>query len=637
MPVPLQSTRVDASKRTESIGREDAGAVCVATAALGASFVSTLSRSLLSADDPQPHPPQQQFHRLQSSPRSSTSSFSPHHSHLVSSSFGTSLALGFGPGTSATRLKTHSESLVGSYEESLLSGRTSTPPSKPAVTFLARIGVLGTGATCPPRLRCPRHISLEFAAVYYDWQGMVSVQQQQQQAGPAGLGIGGSTVASAGASSVSATAVPGDSSPYVGVLDLEGYYSTFANKKQQQKQAQTSNSAVTSPSSSSSLAPLPSTPTTTTLGYRIPEQGQIQIVISNPHRTAIKLYLVPYDLRDMPAGTRTFIRQKIFVADDTSSVAAANKSAKGSLRQAVHLEVVCPSRGKYFLFRSIRVVFENRALDATSSSSTTNGISSSPFLLNRCDNVRIETVVAEYATYFPHSTSSHRGSAYSPFANPSFSPPPQLQAPTFSTAASPLATPPSHPLLSPFSHSSSSSYLQSLGRSFTLGSSPLSYSTTSNGQRYADIAESAVVIDDTRGTSLSPGTPLARRLSKLSLQVFYSADDDEDEEPNEEISDTARSSAVMSSKTKDQSDLLSPLDDTNIISTTAVRKKSLQLKKSATAAVICEEEHEQPDEGLDITSSPPPRRGELITWGELHSRSIVFQHQSVGSGTDSSN
>lgn len=92
--------------------------------------------------------------------------------------------------------------------------------------------------------------------------------------------------------------------------------------------------------------------------YRIPQRGQLQIVIKNPNKTAVKLFLVPYDLGDMGPGTKTFIRQKAYsVAED------AEIKEKDSLRYLIHLHIVCPSRGRYYIFRSIRVVFANRVPD----------------------------------------------------------------------------------------------------------------------------------------------------------------------------------------------------------------------------------------------------------------------------------
>ncbi|KAK9316518.1 hypothetical protein V1522DRAFT_400431 [Lipomyces starkeyi] len=307
---------------------------------------SPLSRSAASLSDMTPPP---QSRRLSLSP--SSPPHLPHHGHHA------------GPHARRPSIHhSHSESLIGSYEESLLSGRTSTPSSKPAVTFLARIGVLGTGENCPPKLKCPRHLSLEFEAVYYDWQ--------------------------------MSHAYGGRGTPYVGMLDIEEYYTTQATKALTKEVVHGNYKKHHKKRSKSSAF----------LGYRIPQQGQIQIVISNPHRTAIKLFLIPYDLRDMPVGSRTFLRQKTVVMEEGTG-------SKGSLRQAVHLHVVCPGEKKYYLSKTVRVVFENRALDATTTSGHgVLGVSASPSPIpgSSRENVKVETIMGDYSRYNLESSSKTR-------------------------------------------------------------------------------------------------------------------------------------------------------------------------------------------------------------------------------------
>ncbi|KAK6525653.1 hypothetical protein TWF281_010706 [Arthrobotrys megalospora] len=202
-------------------------------------------------------------------------------------------------------------SFVGSYEESILNGRMSTTPSKP-LQFLAQIGVLGLGK-CKASLKCPTHVTIPFPAYFY------SVGDYDSP------------------------------SPYVGQIDLD--------------------TALQNPSKPSKSFPEG--------GYRIPPRGQLQIIIKNPNKTAVKLFLVPYDLTDMKVGQKTFIRQKSYSADayiDTLTKPGAvpmtpvtaqkmRDKEREALRYLIHLHLCCPSKGRYYLHRNIRLVFANRVPD----------------------------------------------------------------------------------------------------------------------------------------------------------------------------------------------------------------------------------------------------------------------------------
>ena len=48
--------------------------------------------------------------------------------------------------------------------------------------------------------------------------------------------------------------------------------------------------------------------------YRVPCSGLVQVMICNPQRTGIKVFLIKYDFRDMPPNTHTFLRQRTFVS-----------------------------------------------------------------------------------------------------------------------------------------------------------------------------------------------------------------------------------------------------------------------------------------------------------------------------------
>ncbi|KAI9645389.1 hypothetical protein NHQ30_006127 [Ciborinia camelliae] len=255
-------------------------------------------------------------------------------------------------------------SMVGSYEESILRGRMSTTPSKP-FDFVAQIGVLGFGK-CKPSLKCPPHVTLTFPAVFYDYESTNHGRRGKSEDGP---------------------------SPYVGCIDLENGLASPEKAKDNQKMRRNatldrihmddpdtdlSNSGKVSERdvrraekqkrrSASPRAPPGGS-------YRIPEKGQLQIIIKNPNKTAVKLFLVPYDLTGMEPGTKTFIRQRSYSAGPIIySVLSSSPhlstptidplAERPTLRYLVHIHICSPARNRYYLYKSIRVVFANRVPD----------------------------------------------------------------------------------------------------------------------------------------------------------------------------------------------------------------------------------------------------------------------------------
>ncbi|RMD44174.1 hypothetical protein DV735_g995, partial [Chaetothyriales sp. CBS 134920] len=231
-------------------------------------------------------------------------------------------------------------SMIGSFEESILRGRMSTPPSKP-LDFVAQIGVLGKG-DCPAKLKCPAHVSVPFPAVFYNYPTSTNMR----------------------------TLSDDSPSPYVGTIDLSANLKPVEAPARRKRKSQSNNPGTFVDQLTGQANELvDSHPMRIGGAYRVPQHGQLQVVIQNPNKTAVKLFLIPYDLGGMTAGTKTFVRQRSLssgpvvekaLSTDPERTVVDPLSGKQIVRYLIHLKFCCLAKGRFYLHDNIRVVFANR-------------------------------------------------------------------------------------------------------------------------------------------------------------------------------------------------------------------------------------------------------------------------------------
>lgn len=266
----------------------------------------------------------------------------------------------------------HHAPMVGSYEESILRGRMSTTPSKP-LNFIAKIGVLGRGQ-CRSHLKCPPHVAVPFPAVFYSYSsgnGRISDDSPSPYVGLVDLE---NSITPPEESVESIKRKRRQTVPDPGYDELDTRLEDDVQNTEDRARADLRRKEKKKRRSTSPKAPPGGS-------YRIPQQGQLQVVIKNPNKTAVKLFLVPYDLSDMEPGQKTFIRQRSYSAGPIIDMPLSSRKNLGTdcpeaslsnsddpndrpiLRYLIHLHICCPSKGRFYLYKSIRVVFANRVPD----------------------------------------------------------------------------------------------------------------------------------------------------------------------------------------------------------------------------------------------------------------------------------
>uniref|UniRef100_A0A3Q2GKM6 Atos homolog protein A n=1 Tax=Cyprinodon variegatus TaxID=28743 RepID=A0A3Q2GKM6_CYPVA len=96
------------------------------------------------------------------------------------------------------------------------------------------------------------------------------------------------------------------------------------------------------------------------------------MTLFNPNKTVVKMFVVMYDLRAMPAGHQTFLRQRTFsvpVRRDANNQINRKPLTPGqgrTLRYLIHLRFQSSKSGKLYLHRDIRLLFSRKSMEVDS-------------------------------------------------------------------------------------------------------------------------------------------------------------------------------------------------------------------------------------------------------------------------------
>lgn len=198
------------------------------------------------------------------------------------------------------------------------------PHSVPS--FSLRLKAVAT-AKCPASIRAPQPLDVPLKATYYDL-------------------------------------AEGVNTPWVADVDLEGWF--FSSYK----------SSATRPDSDSSRLPQPPHYP----GYRVPPVGQLQMIVKTS-TAAVKVFVIPYDLRELQVGGRLLARERTYVAstpptDGPARTPSSPNNSRESLRYAVQLQFICthaPAEESsdevepraFYVARTLKLVFTSRPPEST--------------------------------------------------------------------------------------------------------------------------------------------------------------------------------------------------------------------------------------------------------------------------------
>ncbi|XP_019771974.2 protein FAM214A isoform X1 [Dendroctonus ponderosae] len=95
-------------------------------------------------------------------------------------------------------------------------------------------------------------------------------------------------------------------------------------------------------------------------GYNVPKVGTVQVTLFNPLGTVVKMFVLPYDLADMPPNSQTFIRQRTLYMPSGLGSCEADFTPKW-LRFVIHIRFMSSKSGKIYLHSDIRMIIMKKA------------------------------------------------------------------------------------------------------------------------------------------------------------------------------------------------------------------------------------------------------------------------------------
>jgi len=90
---------------------------------------------------------------------------------------------------------------------------------------------------------------------------------------------------------------------------------------------------------------------------RIGKQSTIQATLFNPQGSVVKIFIVPIDVRDIPASSKTFIRQRTYCMPNELPIEEVKRSW---LRYLIHFRLITDRHGRLYIHTDIRMLFSNK-------------------------------------------------------------------------------------------------------------------------------------------------------------------------------------------------------------------------------------------------------------------------------------